>query len=187
MNSFTRKGLFEQHIYYLLRHPKIEVMIMKKIISFCTLTVFLSVFSFSVAKADGIGKEQIKLKKQIMKQKATDIKNLELQLNDKVNELGNALQILLDRNTTPSEEMINKIQNKQTEILKIAKQIEKIHKMIKIKKLEAKENADKENYNQAIKDYDKVISLLDEEEALLKAYSISLQDFIELFKSLENK
>ena len=59
--------------------------------------------------------------------------------------------------------------------------------MIKIIKHEAKGNISKQNYDGAIKDYDKVLSLLDEEIALLKAYSISLQDFIDLFKSLQNK
>lgn len=146
------------------------------------------------AKASSIGNgqkdqliEQIKQQKKLIKGKALNIIKLEKQIKGQEKELGDSLQILFGRNISPSEEMIGKISDKQAQIIKIGNKIDKTSRHINKEKTQADKNYQKENYEQALADNDKLISLLNEEEGLLNTFSTSLQDYIDLVKALENK
>jgi hypothetical protein len=102
-------------------------------------------------------------------------------------EMVKALESLLTTETVPSEDFVAKMQAKQEQVLNSLVDIGKLENQIKIKKLEAKVNIDKENYSQALLDFDKVIALLDKEEELLKAYSANMKEYIEIMKSLQYK
>lgn len=167
---------------------------MKKVLNIIIAILFFSILPMNVAKADVLTEKekaqytaQIKQKKQIIKQKSTAIKKLELKIDDKSEELGKALMLIFDREMPPSDENLTAIQNNSEAMINnIEKLVETQHSIKRLKK-EASIDVSEKNYQQALNKLEKVIVLQDTEEELLKAYDIALQQFIGLLKSLQLK
>lgn len=130
---------------------------------------------------------QLKQKREIIREKTLINKKMQAQFDGMGDEMIKALESLLTTETVPSEEFINKMEAKQDQVFNAIIEIGKLESSIKIQKLEAKVNADKGNYSQALIDYDKVISLLEKEEELLKAFTVNMKEYVELMKSLQYK
>jgi prefoldin subunit 5 len=168
---------------------------MKKFISIFTLALLLTALPFVSVKAEEpLSKEQkkaftaqIQEKKKIIRLKTLDIQKMQSQFDDISDDMGKILESLFATDTVPNEAFVNKIQAKQEQIFNTLIEIGKIKNSIKVQKLEAKVNIDKGHYSHALLDYDKVISLLDKEKTLLKSYSETMQEFVELIKSLQYK
>jgi hypothetical protein len=167
---------------------------MKKVLTILIAVLIFSILPMNVAKAEVLKEKekaqfsaQVKQKKQIIKQKSTVIKKLELKIDDKGEELGKVLMLLFDREMPPSDENLTAIQNKQEAMINNIEQLVKTQHSIKRLKKEASIDVDEQNYQQALKKLDKVIVLQDTEEEILKAYDMNLQQFIDLLKSLQLK
>jgi septal ring factor EnvC (AmiA/AmiB activator) len=188
-------SIFKRHIFILSWHAKTEVVKLKKIISIFIFALFLFAIPFNAVKAEETANKnlkkqfaaQIKEKQKLIREKTLAVKKMETHLDSMTEEMGKAYENLFSREMPPSEDMISKIETKQNEILTSLLGIAKIDRAIKIEKLQAKVNIDKENYQQALLNYDNIMSLLEKEEVLLNAYSKSMHEFISLVKSLQYK
>jgi septal ring factor EnvC (AmiA/AmiB activator) len=188
-------AIFKRHIFILSWHAKTEVVKLKKIISIFIFALFLFAIPFNAVKAEETGNKnlkkqfaaQIKEKQKLIREKTLAVKKMETHLDSMTEEMGKAYENLFSREMPPNEDMISKIETKQNEILTSLLGIAKIDRAIKIEKLQAKVNIDKQNYQQALINYDNIMSLLEKEEVLLNAYSKSMHEFISLVKSLQYK
>jgi hypothetical protein len=167
---------------------------MKKVLTILMAVLFFSILPMNTAKAEVLTKEQkaqytaqVKQKKQIIKQKSTVIKKLELKIDDKGEELGKVLMLLFDRELPPSDEILAKIQSKEEVMINSIEKLVKTQHSIKRLKKESSVDVDEQNYQQALNKLDKVIALQDTEVEILKEYDINLQQFIDLLKSLQLK
>ena len=167
---------------------------MKKVLTVLMAVLFFSILPMNTAKAEVLTKEQkaqytaqVKQKKEIIKQKSTVIKKLELKIDDKGEELGKVLMLLFDRELPPSDEILAKIQSKEEVMIKGIEQLVKTQHSIKRLKKESSVDVDEQNYQQALNKLDKVIALQDTEAEILKEYDMNLQQFIDLLKSLQLK
>jgi hypothetical protein len=167
---------------------------MKKVLSMLIAVLFFTILPMNIAKAEALTKEQkaqytaqVKEKKQIIKQKSTEIKKLELKIDDKGEELGKVLMLIFDREMPPSDENLAAIENKTEAIINNIEKLVKTKHSIKRLKKEASIDVAEENYQQALNKLEKVIVLQDTEEEILKAYDMDLLQFIDLLKSLQLK
>jgi hypothetical protein len=167
---------------------------MKKVLTILIAVLFFSILPMNVAKAEVLTEKekaqytaQVKQKKQIIKQKSTAIKKLELKIDDKSEELGKVLMLIFDREMPPSDENLTAIQNNGEAMINNIEKLVKTQHSIKRLKKEASIDVAEENYQQALIKLEKVIVLQDTEEEILKAYDMDLQQFIDLIKSLQLK
>ena len=167
---------------------------MKKIITILTVLFFFTLFPTNLVNAQELTKEQkieyknqIKEKRQIIKNNAAENKKLELKIDDRSDELSKVIMMLFDRDLPPSDEKLSQIESKQEVILKNVEKIANIQRSIKRLRKEASININEENYKQAIENFDKVIVLQEKEKELLLSFDKNLQEFIELIKSLQYK
>lgn len=172
----------------------VEVIIMKKFISILTIMLFFTLLPTSLVNAQELTKEQkiqyknqIKEKKQIIKNNAAENKKLELKIDDRSDELSKVIMMLFDRDLPPSDEKLSQIESKQEVILKNVEKIANIQRNIKRLRKEASINVNEENYKQAMENFDKVIVLQGKEKELLLVFDKNLQEFIEVIKSLQYK
>lgn len=167
---------------------------MKKIITILTVLFFFTLFPTNLVNAQELTKEQkieyknqIREKKQIIKNNEAENKKLELKIDDRSDELSKVIMTLFDRDLPPSDEKLSQIESKQEVILKNVEKIANIQRSIKRLRKEASININEENYKQAIENFDKVIVLQGNEKELLLSFDKNLQEFIELIKSLQYK
>ena len=167
---------------------------MKKILTILVAVFFFSILPMNFVKAQVLTEQQkaeytaqVKKKKQIIRQKSTEAKKLELKIDDKGEELGKVLMLLFDREMPPSDENLAKIQSKQEFMINGIEKLMKTQQSIKRLKKEASIDVDEQNYHHALMKLDKVIELQDTEAELLKEYDMNLGQFIELLKSLQLK
>lgn len=167
---------------------------MKKIITILTVLFFFTLFPTNLVNAQEFTKEQkmqyknqIREKKQIIKNNSAENKKLELKIDGRKDELSKVFMTLFNRNLPPSDEKLSQIESKQEVILKNVEKIANIQRSIKRLRKEASININEENYKQAIENFDKVIVLQGKEKELLLAFDKNFQEFIEVIKSLQYK
>lgn len=173
---------------------KMEVIIMKKFISILTIMLFFMILPSSIVNAQELTNEQkmqyknqIREKRQIIKNNTSENKKLELKIDDRSDELSKVIMTLFDRDLPPSDEKLSQIESKQEVILRNLEKIANIQRSIKRLRKEASININEENYKQAIENFDKVIVLQGKEKELLLAFDKNFQEFIEVIKSLQYK
>ena len=167
---------------------------MKKILSILIAVFFFSIMPMNVAKAEVLTEQQkaeytaqVKQKRQIIKQNSTEIKKLELKIDDKGEELGKALMLLFDREMPPSDENLAKIQDKQDFLINNIEKLLKTEHSIKRLKKEASIDVDEQHYHHALMKLEKVTQLQEIQAEILNEYDVNLQQFIDLLKSLQLK
>ncbi len=167
---------------------------MKKILSILIAVFFFSIIPMNVAKAEMLTEQQkadytaqVKQKKQIIKQNSTEIKKLELKIDDSSEELGKVLMLLFDREMPPSDENLAKIEKKQEAMIDNIEKLVKTQHSIKRLKKEASIDVDEQHYHHALMKFEKVIQLQEIEAEILVEYEKNLLQFIDLLKSLQLK
>lgn len=167
---------------------------MKRFISILTIMLFFTLLPTSLANAQELTKEQkiqykyqIREKRQVIKNNASENKKLELKIDERKEELSKVFMTLFEKNLPPSDEKLSQIESKQEVVLKNVEKIANIQRSIKKLRKEVSINVNEENYKQAIESFDKVILLQGKEKELLLLFDKDLQEFIELIKSLQYK
>ena len=167
---------------------------MKKILSILIAVFFFSILPMNVVKAEVLTEQQkadytaqVKQKRQIIKQNSTEIKKLELKIDDSSEELGKVLMLLFDREMPPSDENLAKIEKKQEVMIDNIEKLVKTQHSIKRLKKEASIDVDEQNYHHALMKFEKVIQLQEIEAEILIEYEKNLLQFIDLLKSLQLK
>ena len=167
---------------------------MKKILALISAVFFLTLIPMSVVNAAELPQEQkvqyrtqIKERREIIRQNTANNNRLELQIDDRSEELGKVIVKLFDREMPPSEDKLSQITNLQESVVKNAEQVAVTQRSIRRLKKEASINVNEQNYQQALQNFDKIIELQEKERELLLAFDKNIQGLIELINSLQYK
>lgn len=130
---------------------------------------------------------QIKEMKRAVKENASSLKKMEAKIDDKNEELSKVLVFLFDREMPPAEDLLVKLEEKQEELVNTAQLLLRSERTIKKLKVQANENMNTQNYAGAVDSYNKIIETQKRQMRLLDSYSNTMQEFINLLKSIQYK
>lgn len=130
---------------------------------------------------------QIKQKKLEIKEKAKAVKNLSIQIDKKSSKIEELYQILAESNVPKSKDVEKMLEKKDAVVTKEAETLIQIDKnIIRQRKLAATYMKNK-NYPQALVSFEKISSLLNNQNQILVKFNSTLEDYIQYLASLQHK